>query len=403
MNRLPWALAFAAALLVACADSGEPTSTGTTALDDEFDLDDATAAGLNDDLLALAEDEPLGRGGSSVRLLTQNLYIGLDVFPIIVAPPDQVPFVVAEGFADLLANRPADRLAAVADEIALIQPHLIGLQEVMQIFTQFPADTVLGNTTPNATDEFIDFLAVLLDELAARGLDYEVAAERQGADVELPRFDGLGPDGAPLFTDVRSKFFDVILRRADVETTPLFAFNYAAALPIPNLPGTFVRRNAIAVTATVGVETFRLVSTHLEPLVPGLPDESQPQFGQVAELIQTLDSAFDPNRQTIVLGDFNSPAEAGRSYQAMTAAGYTDVWKERDFFDGPGFTCCQDVVLTHRDSRLFERIDLLWTKNTTLSDPVLAVTIGDLPFFRTRTRPRLWPSDHAGVAARLRF
>lgn len=35
--------------------------------------------------------------------------------------------------------------------------------------------------------------------------------------------------------------------------------------------------------------------------------------------------------------------------------------------------------------------------------PVLAFTIGDHPFFRTHTRPRLWPSDHAGVAALLLF
>jgi endonuclease/exonuclease/phosphatase family metal-dependent hydrolase len=337
-----------------------------------------------------------------VRVMTQNMYVGNDVAPIIAAPLEEIPFVVAEGFADFVANRPEDRIAAMANEIALVQPHLIGLQEVTRLLTQFPADTVLGNFEPNATDELIDFLAVLLDELDRRGLDYRVAAARLGSDIEVPRFDGV-VDGAPVFTDVRVQFSDVILRRAGVHTTPLFAINYAAALPIPTIPNLFVRRNAVGVRATVGGETFRFVSTHLEPLIPGLPDTSQPQFGQVAELIQLLATQHDPTRETIVVGDFNSVAEEGTTYMAMAGAGYTDVWTEREGPDQPGFTCCQDVVLTNLPSVLSERIDFVWTSNLALRDPVLAFTIGDLPIFRTLTRPRLWPSDHAGVISLLRF
>src|SRR5688572_548714 len=57
--------------------------------------------------LALA---PARVGLPDVRVMSQNLYIGLDVFPIISAPPEQIPFVVAESFADFVANRPSDRL-----------------------------------------------------------------------------------------------------------------------------------------------------------------------------------------------------------------------------------------------------------------------------------------------------
>ncbi|HTE49848.1 MAG TPA: endonuclease/exonuclease/phosphatase family protein [Kofleriaceae bacterium] len=337
-----------------------------------------------------------------VRVITQNMYVGLDVFPIIAAPADQIPFAAAAGFADLVANRPADRMAAIASEIALVRPHLVALQEVTRVFTQFPSDTVLGNTTPNATDEYVDFLEVLLAELARRGQTYEVVVEKIGTDIELPRFDGV-VDGVPQLTDVRVKFSDVILRRAGVPATQLFAIHYAAALPIPTIPDTFVRRNAVAVVATVAGKTFRFVSTHLEPLIEGVPDTSQPQLGQVAELIQLLATQHEPALPTIVVGDFNSPAGEGTSYLAMAAQGYTDVWSERDGHDAPGLTCCQDVVLAHPDSRLFERIDLMWTRNLTLAFPVLAYTIGDQPIFRTRTEPRLWPSDHAGVAALLRF
>jgi endonuclease/exonuclease/phosphatase family metal-dependent hydrolase len=336
-----------------------------------------------------------------VRVMTQNMYIGLDVFPIIAAPLEELPFAVAQGFADFVANRPEDRIAAIANEVALVQPHLIGLQEVVQLFEQFPSDAVGGNLTPNASDEVIDFLEVLLEELAARGLTYEVAARQLGADLELPRFDGV-VDGQPVFSDVRSKFSDVILRRAGIATSPLFAINYAAALPIPSLPGVGVPRNALGVKATVGGSTFRFVSTHLESLVDGLEASSQPQLGQVSELIELLANEHEPELTTVVVGDFNSLAGTGPTYRLMADAGYTDVWNERaDLLGQSGLTCCQDVVLTNPQSNLSERIDYVWTSNVDLSPPTLAFTLGDQPVFRTAESPRLWPSDHAGLAALL--
>jgi endonuclease/exonuclease/phosphatase family metal-dependent hydrolase len=357
---------------------------------------------------ALALDAPIAAsiarasGLAGVRIMTQNLYIGLDVFPIISAPLSEMPFVVADAFADFVANRPEDRMAAIANEIALLQPHLVGLQEVVQLFEQFPSDAIGGELTPNATDEVVDFLSVLLGELAQRGLSYEVAVRQEGADLELPRFDGQ-VDGAPVFTDVRARFSDVILRRADVATTPLFAINYAVALPIPTLPGVVVPRNAVGVVASVRGNTFRFVSTHLEPLVADVPDGSQPQLGQVLELIELLATRHEPGLPTVVVGDFNSEADVGTSYQLMSGSGYTDVWKDRVPLGQSGDTCCQDVVLTNPQSALSERIDYVWTSNVRLSPPVLAFTLGDQRPFRTSTRPRLWPSDHAGLAAFLSF
>jgi endonuclease/exonuclease/phosphatase family metal-dependent hydrolase len=241
---------------------------------------------------------------------------------------------------------------------------------------------------------------VLLAELGRLGEPYEIAAEQVGTDLELPRFDAL-VDGQPVFSDVRVRFSDVILRRGDVETSPLFAINYAAKLPIPSLPGLEIPRNAVAVTATVGGDTLRFVSTHVEPLVPGVPDASQPQIGQVAELIQLLASEHSPELPTILVGDFNSPAETGASYQLLVSAGYADAWAEGIETGQSGLTCCQPVVLDDPDSQLFERIDYVWTQNVQGWLPALAVTVGHQPFFRTRTLPRLWPSDHAGVVALL--
>lgn len=339
---------------------------------------------------------------SGVRVMTQNMYVGLDVFPITAAAREEIPFVVADGFADFVANRPEDRVAAIASEIAAVQPHLVGLQEVVELFEQSPSDAILGELSPNATDRVIDFLGVLLDQLDQRGVHYEVVARQSGTDLELPRFDGV-VDDQPAFSDVRSRFSDVILRRDDVDARPLFAINYATTLPIPALPGLAVPRNAVGVLASVGGNTFRFVSTHLEPLVPGLPDDNQPQLGQVLELIELLATAHEPSLPTVVVGDFNSVADVGTSYQLMTGAGFTDVWSVRAPLGQSGLTCCQDVVLTHPRSLLSERIDYVWTANTPLSSPVLAFTVGDQPIFRTRTEPRLWPSDHAGLIALLRF
>ncbi len=341
-------------------------------------------------------------GQRGVRVMTQNMYVGLDVLPLAFAPFDQLPFAVADGFDDVLANRPEDRIDAMANQIALTRPHLIGLQEVTRLYEQTPSDTMTGVFTPNATDELIDFLAVLLDELARRGLVYEVAAERIGTDIEVPRFDGV-VDGVETFSDLRATFADVVLRRAGVETTPLLAQDFAAALPFPPIPGTLVRRSAVGVVARLGGREVRVVNTHLEVIVDVLPDDLQPQFAQVAELTELLATDFRPELPTIVLGDFNSPAETGRSYQAMVAAGYVDAWTESLAGDLPGFTCCQDAVLTSPESALFERIDQIWTRGLTLDQPTLAFTVGDLPFFRTLGKPRLWPSDHAGVVALLRF
>lgn len=337
-----------------------------------------------------------------VRVMSQNLYVGLDVFPVLGAAPEEIPFVVADAFADFVANRPDDRMAALATELALVRPHLVGLQEVVELLEQSPSDAVLGQTAPNATDEVIDFLDVLLAELEQRGVRYEVAARQLGADIELPRFDGV-VDGQPAFTDVRTRFSDVILRRAGVPTEPLFAINYAVGLPVPSLPGLVIPRNAVAVTARVDGNELRFVSTHLEPLVPGLPDDSQPQLGQVLELIERLATDSRPELPTIVVGDFNSAAPSGTSRQLMEGAGYTDVWTVREPLGQSGNTCCQSVVLDNPESQLSERIDYVWTQNLELRSPVLAFTIGDQPVFRTPSRPRLWPSDHAGVAALLRF
>jgi endonuclease/exonuclease/phosphatase family metal-dependent hydrolase len=347
-------------------------------------------------------DELNGGGGrGKIRVLTQNMYVGLDVFPLAFASFEDLPFVAAEAFETFEANRPLDRIARMAEVIAFTRPHLVALQEVTRIDEQFPSDTMTGNFTPNADDLVVDFLDVIIWDLAVLGAPYEVAFEQTNADIELPRFEG-EVDGVQQFSDVRARFSDVILRRRDVPTTTLFGINFAALLPFPPIPGATVPRSALAVRAEVNGKAVRVVNTHLEVIVDILPPEAQPQFAQVVELIDTLET-IEPDLPTIVLGDFNSPAPDGPTYLDMLEAGYTDVWTRRAGGPIPGFTCCQPEVLTNPVSELFERIDFIFTSNLTLRDPVTAITFGDVDLFRTPSEPRLWPADHAGVITEFSF
>jgi hypothetical protein len=83
--------------------------------------------------------------------------------------------------------------------------------------------------------------------------------------------------------------------------------------------------------------------------------------------------------------------------------GFTDAWLLRPQTD-PGLTCCQAEDLTNRASALYERIDIVFTLQRpakVLDMKLLGNTMGDKT--RPPGRDGLWPSDHAAVAAKLKF
>ena len=71
---------------------------------------------------------------------------------------------------------------------------------------------------------------------------------------------------------------------------------------------------------------------------------------------------------------------------------------DRGAVPGPGYTCCQAGDLTNPVSQLYERIDIVFTRNIALATGQ-SILIGDTP--AERTPSGLWPSDHAGVVPRL--
>jgi Endonuclease/Exonuclease/phosphatase family len=266
--------------------------------------------------------------------MTRNVYVGTDVDNVLAAQSaDEIPVLVAEAFQGLLATDFHERARLLAREVAWTGPHLIGLQEISTIRLQSPGDAIAGGTEPAQTVLF-DYLDILLEALTARGLRYRPVAVIQNADVEVPMLTSVDPLS---FDDVRLTDFDVILARNDVKTSDAFGMNYQARLTIPFGPGLTIeiRRGVVGVRAKIDGQSYRFVNTHLEPAP--IPDLLPIQLAQAEELLSILDAEPDP---TVLVGDLNTPAPSGETYQLIAARGYNDVWLERSGPPDDGATCC---------------------------------------------------------------
>lgn len=346
-------------------------------------------------------DEP----SAEVNVMTYNLYLGAEIFALVGTPPEELPAVAGQLFADVQATDFPARAEAIADIIEEENPALIGLQEVTLYRTQTPADNLPDEidqmpSTP-ATDVAFDFLQILQDALDARGLDYRVAATTTNADVEIPST----TDGAT-FTDIRLTDRDVILARNDVETANPVEANFATAAPVPvggmAIPFT---RGYNSVRATVDDVSFTFANAHLE-VDDGDPEAAAlVQVAQGLELVSALASAPAP---VVLVGDFNSAADgsgtqvtltepiafSGTTYGLLTGT-YTDAAAEAGVTDD---TCCQDADLANTESDLTSRIDLILYRGDV--EPLSAEVVGDE---RVDLGGPQWPSDHAGVVATLRI
>jgi endonuclease/exonuclease/phosphatase family metal-dependent hydrolase len=338
-------------------------------------------------LSGACDDSPTGDGsdGSEVTVMTRNLYLGADIFRLTEASSAaEVPVIAAEIFATMEANDFEARAGALAAEIEAASPHLVGLQEVELYRIQDPSDYVTGTPGENATTVYIDFLAVLMDSLDARGLDYGVASQVENADVELP-----AAKSATEFFDVRLTDRDVILARSDVDTRAATSAGYSARVPYEIAPGDTVwfERGYTHVSATVGDADFLFVNTHLEVSAGGALFFVQ--SAQAAELLTALGAATP----VVAVGDFNT--EVGEPPYEVLMDSFTDAWTA---VSGDGLTCCQPELLTSSEP-LTSRIDLILYRGDV--EVVSAEVVGDDP--ADRTTGGLWPSDHAGVVATLRI
>lgn len=338
-------------------------------------------------LVVSAGCDDSGRATQRVAVMTHNLYLGLDVNPLLEASsPDDIPVLAAQACQQLILTNFAERAEAIADEIGRRQPVLIGLQEVALFRIQSPGDAVVGGAIPAET-VLEDHLEILMAALAARGLQYVVAGKVQNTDVELPMLTNVDP---PAFDDIRMTDFDVILARSDVPVSGSTAVTYQAKAFVPSL-GLDLLRGYVAVDAEApGVGPVTFVTTHLED-APFL----DVQAAQVRELAAALAGR---SRRVILLGDFNSPAPSGDVSTFLASQGFRDVWTG----PGDGLTWGHDPDLRNGADQFTQRLDLIFVReNVRQGQSDWDVELwGDEP--GERTVSGLWPSDHAAVVATFR-
>lgn len=313
-----------------------------------------------------------------LTVMTYNVYVGSSAEPLLnVENLLQAPTEVAKMYNNVIAADFPGRAAALAKSISTYSPHLIGLQEISLIRQQSPGDFLSGNPSL-AEDVVLDYLQILMDALQAEGLDYQVAAQVENLDVEMPMFTATGID------DIRLTDYDAILSRGDVEISRITNANFDNVLTI-ELLGLEIERGYTAVDATVAGTTYRFVNTHLEAYIEDV---------RVAQTQELVDILADETLPIILLGDFNTRATQGIGYQTIISAGYEDLWQMDS--EGTGNTCCQDDDILNEISDLTVRIDQIFVRNLQPKD-VITYTVGDKS--TDRLDSGLWPSDHAGVVA----
>jgi endonuclease/exonuclease/phosphatase family metal-dependent hydrolase len=337
-----------------------------------------------------------GHGKRDLTVMTQNMYLGSSLNPALEATtPEAFVEAVARIYATVQYTNFPQRAEAIADEVEENEPDLIGLQEVSKWTT--------GGLNPPPG---YDFLAILENDLKARGLHYTAASISHNANIgpaplALPE-QGCVQPGPTITCSVQLEDRDVILVNDD---TPGLTWSnpqsgrYATQQSIESPVGPLsFDRGWASIDARLKHQPFRFVDTHLET-------EESPLVQQT----QATEFLAGPGKggTIVVTGDFNSAADGSTttSYAQLTAPGkFRDSWNEKLL--GPGLSCCQESntpplapgALNNPVSTLRTRIDLILSRGAARSDGDDAELVGDTPFQAT---PPFWPSDHAGVVSEL--
>jgi hypothetical protein len=310
-------------------------------------------------------------------IMTRNMDLGSDYGPALAAH-DAASFEhgVTTIYNEIVASNIAERAAGVAVEIQQTMPTAVSLQEI-SLVQRF----VWTGTQWSFLDQ-IDQLAALRTALAQLGLSYSLAAEVNELDIAAPS------DAGYL---LRIRDSEVILVRSDLPANILTMSNpqtghYTHLLSFQTPVGTVT---AIAGWASIDITAMgsivRVIDTHLE---------SRSASIAAAQANELLIGPAVTNLPVVVAGDLNSgPGTTTEAYDVIAAA-MMDTWSATKPND-PGLT----LPLHGEDFFPYEtspdrRIDLIFTRGLR---PITDILIGT----NDLTPSGLYPSDHAGVVARL--
>ena len=320
-----------------------------------------------------------------LKVMTYNMYLGTDFAEIFQAQSLPEVFAeVAEAYGDVQAGLPHERISEIADQIQAAEPTLVGLQEVALWRLGAFADE------DPATTVAYDFLQILLDELAERGLHYAPVAVHTGFDAEVP-----GTNGSTFFQDVRYTDRVVILARTDLSAAQLRVEHsetgaFTNLFTVPTVIGNItVERAWTLVDAKLRGKTYRFVNAHLESFHPVF---------NVLQGQELLAGPANTDMSVILAGDLNSDASTGgTTYINIRNAGFADSWSDANpTLSGntwPLFDPTPDVFTTP-----VARLDLILTRGEIVTDS--AELFGEDPVADITTSG-LRPSDHAAVASLL--
>ena len=334
-------------------------------------------------------------GQAFLRLYTRNVFLGASTAPLFSLDFSQFPANILEVvaavqtyWAGVQATDFTERAEALADEIASTRPHVVGLNEMARYAL---IDLAVGPV------EGIDFYGVLMDALAARGLDYTLEIQQIATASQLP--DAVGPAG---ITHVLTfEVGDGVLVRGDVEVTDKANALYAVGLDLGPVQ---VNRGWSRVSIPFDGVTHHVVVTHLEQQILYPIQEAQ-----VDELLGSVLAGLEG--PTVLMGDLNSDANHGPpaptwtpTYGRLMDAGWVDPWLEQTGRATSGETCCWDDDLI--DGVLDQRIDFILVRapgalvpaeaENGLPGAVQMDVLGDEEADRTPVLG-IFPADHAGL------
>jgi len=380
-----------------------------------------------------------GTWAADIDVMTQNQYLGADLAPVLGAAtaepfdPQAFSAAVVEALTRIARTRPAERAQALAAMIGERRPDVVGLQEAYAFgclpYPGVPQQPGLGCDDPDIKAAFTDHLA---DTLAALRGEYRVVGRVTNLKVDALPF---VVKGVPALLTLADR--DALLVHArhpaaavDFSADPRCRVSddgcvyFSAPPPFATPIGAIaIERGFVAADLSVKGVPYRVFNTHLEQrlLAPGAFATRLLQVGQAYELLGIAAGTWDGLKKLIVIGDFNSDPADGidtppypptlpgstlptlTPWQVFTRNGFADAWLLQPNA-GPGATCCQAEGLDNRASALYERIDhvFAWPRPAQVVDMrLLGATQGDKT--RPPGRAGLWPSDHAAVAARLKF
>jgi endonuclease/exonuclease/phosphatase (EEP) superfamily protein YafD len=318
--------------------------------------------------------------------MTYNMFQGTDF----------VEVLSAQSFAEYLAaaqftlqevsdsNLPL-RTLAIARQIAVSQPDLVGLEE---------ATLWRYGSGPDATVILFDPLQELLSALARQGQHYAPVVVADEYELQGP----LTPD---LSLWLRANGRNVVLARTDKPDMHLSnkqtgSFTTLLTIPDPVLGNLTIVRSWGSVDVNLHGQNFRFIVTHLENPIPQIPDSYLLLEAQAKELSNVPAKTSLP---VILVGDFNATANmptdpSNATYQEMLSLGFTDAWSEVD----PSKFGLTWPLLNSNINSASQRIDFVFHRG------LLNALIVDLAGNKKQDRvDNMWPSDHAGLGALLQL